>query len=292
VELISRTWIRFKGGRIMSLTRCCIGVVLSGLMVVSASGADEAKDKPNKEEIKKAEEAVKDRLKEMKGEAAMVAHLEDETLGRVFPDHHFFSVAFRQYPVARANPEGLQSCNVFVVLPKGKLKLLTETKELEAFAKETFGKVKEEKAAKEAALAYLQLAQQFQLDGGFIAFKTAKDAAKVEKDKIGLTATAESSVAKGGNGDFKIALVFDYEDGKLIKITETSEIKPGPRPICHATLLLDANPLVRRIVEQDLFIMGRAAKYYLDEQRAKANPDLQKAIDRMWQRILDNEEKR
>ena len=43
------------------------------------------------------------------------------------------------------------------------------------------------------------------------------------------------------------------------------------------------------MAEQDLLIMGRAAKPYLDEQRAKASPALQQAIDRIWQRILDAE---
>jgi hypothetical protein len=63
------------------------------------------------------------------------------------------------------------------------------------------------------------------------------------------------------------------------------ELKPGPRPICQATKLLDADPVVRRMAEQDLLVMGRAARPYLDEQRAKAAPELQKAIDRVWERI-------
>jgi hypothetical protein len=43
------------------------------------------------------------------------------------------------------------------------------------------------------------------------------------------------------------------------------------------------------MAEQDLLCMGRAAKSYLDEQRAKAGPELQKAIDRIWQRIVDDD---
>jgi hypothetical protein len=31
--------------------------------------------------------------------------------------------------------------------------------------------------------------------------------------------------------------------------------------------------------------MGSAAKPYLDEQRAKATPELKAAIDRIWERI-------
>jgi hypothetical protein len=53
--------------------------------------------------------------------------------------------------------------------------------------------------------------------------------------------------------------------------------------------LLDPDPVVRSIVEQDLLIMGPAAGPYLEEQRARAAPDLQRAIDRIWQRVLAGE---
>lgn len=59
------------------------------------------------------------------------------------------------------------------------------------------------------------------------------------------------------------------------------------RPICQATKLLDADPIVRKMAERSIQIMGRAARGYLEEQRAQAAPDLQQAIDRMWQRILE-----
>src|SRR5207249_6646109 len=69
-------------------------------------------------------------------------------------------------------------------------------------------------------------------------------------------------------------------------------IRPGPRPICQATKLLDADPLVRRICEQDLLIMGLSARDYLAEQRAAARPELRDAIDRLWQKIQRSEERR
>jgi len=47
------------------------------------------------------------------------------------------------------------------------------------------------------------------------------------------------------------------------------------------------DPIVRRMAEQDVLVMGRAAKPYLDQVRATARPKLQQAIDRIWQRILD-----
>jgi hypothetical protein len=39
------------------------------------------------------------------------------------------------------------------------------------------------------------------------------------------------------------------------------------------------------MAEQDLLYMGHAAKEYLSEQRAKAKPKLQRAIDEIWERI-------
>ena len=44
------------------------------------------------------------------------------------------------------------------------------------------------------------------------------------------------------------------------------------------------------MAEQELLFMGRAAKDYLDEQRTKAGPALQKAIDRIWERIVAEEQ--
>ena len=40
-------------------------------------------------------------------------------------------------------------------------------------------------------------------------------------------------------------------------------------------------------VEQDLLVIGRAAREYLMGQRGKAGPELRREIDRVWQRIVD-----
>jgi hypothetical protein len=57
------------------------------------------------------------------------------------------------------------------------------------------------------------------------------------------------------------------------------------RPRCQATLLLHPEKLVREIAEQDLVVMGSMAKGYLMEQRARANSELCREIDRVLQRI-------
>jgi hypothetical protein len=75
--------------------------------------------------------------------------------------------------------------------------------------------------------------------------------------------------------------------GKLAGIEEANTVKAGVRPICQASKLLDPDPVVRRMAEKDILVMGRAAKEYLEEQRAKASPELKRAIDRIWQRIVE-----
>jgi hypothetical protein len=40
------------------------------------------------------------------------------------------------------------------------------------------------------------------------------------------------------------------------------------------------------MAEDAILVMGKAAKEYLDEQRARARPALREAIARIWQRIL------
>ena len=51
--------------------------------------------------------------------------------------------------------------------------------------------------------------------------------------------------------------------------------------------LLDEDPVIREIMGRDILVMGRACKSYLDEVRANASPELQRAIDEVWQQILD-----
>jgi hypothetical protein len=93
-------------------------------------------------------------------------------------------------------------------------------------------------------------------------------------------------VTAGGTGNIHVSILFD-EEGDLLRIAEIRRVQIGVRPICQATKLLDADPLVRKMAEQDILVMGSSAKAYLDEQRAKAKPELQAAIDRIWKRIVD-----
>ncbi len=239
--------------------------------------------KATAEDVAKAEKAVKDYLEKKKGAAALVQVVKDEPLARAFPAQVFVTALFRQFPVGRPVPEGLKASNVFAYNVDGKLELLPTGKELEAFFKSHQADAKKDDAAKDLARSWIRLSQEYSQDG-FYKFALQDDSTKVASADKGKTVSARTVVMQGGNGELSATLTLD-EAGKLVKVSETRMIRPGPRPICQATKLLDADPLVRRMAEQDLLIMGRFAEGYLKEQRAKAKPELQQAIDRLWQRI-------
>jgi hypothetical protein len=131
----------------------------------------------------------------------------------------------------------------------------------------------------------LRLTEEFTQDG-FFKFSIPKESLTAVKPNGAWRASGKVVVAQGGKGEITANLNFD-EAGKLTKIEETNTVKPGVRPICQATNLLDPDPIVRRMAEQDILVMGRTAQEYLEEQRVKACPELKHAIDRIWQRIVD-----
>jgi hypothetical protein len=102
----------------------------------------------------------------------------------------------------------------------------------------------------------------------------------------GATVTGQVVVTAGGQGQIDMTMTFDLT-GSFVDVQESSTVRPGVRPICQATKLLDRDPIVRRMAEQDILVMGRMVKPYLDEIRAKSRPKLRQAIDRIWQRIVD-----
>jgi hypothetical protein len=249
------------------LVRCLIPVVLGLFLAGTVFAADD-----------KAQKLVEEYLAKLKAPNPAVKPITDDAVTGSLPDVSCFAVMFRQYPVAIAPPEPLRSSNVLAV-KDGKVEPITDTAALEKFLKANLKPVKDEAGAKAAAVAWLRLALELQQDG-FFGFSAPDVSA--EKDK---TATGKVKVEKGGMGEITAALTF--EDGKLAKVEAKSSVKAGVRPICQATKLLDADPIVRKMAEKDILVMGQACKDYLDEQRAKASPELRKEIDRVWRRILD-----
>jgi hypothetical protein len=236
----------------------------------------------------KGEKVVKDKLTKYKAQGYRFRQVSDASLERLFPTHLFYSVVFSPYPVARPTPEPLKAQNLFVVGKDYSLKHITDIAGLIKVFRDYPKPDPEEAAIKEVTRAWLTLAVELYQDGYF-QFAIPKGGIKVAKAKKTITVTGKSEVAKknGDSGALEATLTYDAA-GKLTKVDQTAKLRAGMRPICQATRLLDADPLVRRMAEKDLLIMGRAAREYLDEQRARArnNPALQKAIDRVWKRIV------
>ena len=274
--------------------RFTTAVVFAAVFVLGLAWRAEAapappdKEKPSADDVAKAEKAVNEDLDKLKAAGFTMQQVKDEAVGRAFPKYVFFGVYFRQFPVARLTPEGLNSANLYAVGPDGKAELLKDTTQFQTFftVSKSLPPVKDDDAAKDAARAYVRLAEELHQDG-FYKFMLQDDSTKTEVVKDGKTAFARAVVMAGGNGELAVTLTFD-STGQLKSATEKVNIKEGPRPICQATKLLDADPIVRRMAERDLLIMGRACRPYLDEQRAKATPELQRAIDRMWEQIVDD----
>jgi len=178
-------------------------------------------------------------------------------------------------------PEGMKASNVFAV-GGGKVEHLKDPKTLQTFFGQNGAKATSEEAAGNLAQGWLSLSQEF-IQDGFFKFNIGKPEVKSEGGKVA-SVDDTAVVMAGGNGEIKATLTFDAK-GRLSRVTETHKIRPGPRPICQATKLLDPDSIVRRMAEQDLLYMGLAARDYLMEQRAAASPALRQAIDRLWDRI-------
>lgn len=249
------------------------------VLFVATSGvrADDAKD---------AESKLKDYLAAIKGaDAARVSPLSADGVKETFPEHTLFAAVFPQFPVARVAPEPLKSANVIAIPKKKGAKpiLITDAKELEKFFQENAGPVKSNDDAEKTTEAWLRTASELNQDGFF---KFRVKVGSVAKADTAITVDGTSSVdpQNGDKGEIKATLTF--KDGKL-RTTETKvNLSAGIRPRCQATKLLDPDPIVRAIAEDSLRVLGSAAKPYLDEQRAKASPELRKAIDRVWAKIL------
>jgi hypothetical protein len=229
---------------------------------------------------------VRARLQELKAPEAHVEALTDRAIAESFPGHTFVTVRFRLWPVAIAPPEPLRSQNLFAVSKDGKSQHLTSSKDLEPFFKANLGRVKE-LGADRALSAWLLLTKEFVQDG-FYAFVLGKDRKGTGsvKGELAIQGTIQVKPEAGNKGEIAARLTFDRK-GKLTQVTEQNKVVRGMRPRCQATRLLDPDPVIRAICEDSLLVLGQAARAYLMEQRAAAGPELRQAIDRIWQRILE-----
>jgi hypothetical protein len=228
------------------------------------------------------------KLAEFKGaERGQIIPVADDAVARAFPGYRVYVLRFRQYPIALVPPAPLASNNLFIVKPDGSVEHIPDAEALKEFFRTTLAPVRVEIAAGNAVKAWLRLVQEFHQDGLF-RFAVPDDSIRIAAAADGgLHVTGRAVVnPNGGNaGDIVGSLTFNAT-GDLVRVSEAANHKRGIRPICQATKLLDADPIVRGMAEQAILVMGRETKEYLDEVRAKANTELKAAIDRIWQRIL------
>jgi hypothetical protein len=225
-----------------------------------------------------SQDLVDQDLRQRGGHDYTITPITDDYVINTFPGIDFFGVLFRQYPSAVKPPAGLAASNVAFVQDR-QVFYLTSVTDQEDFFFSELAPVPGEDEAKDAGRAWLRLAEDLVQDGFYTFSKPAVDFS----DGV---VTGQVTVLNGGTGDIRVSMTFDG-DGNLMDVQENRTVRPGIRPICQATKLLDADPLVRRMAEQDILVMGSAAKPYLDEQRAKAKPELKQAIDRIWKRIRE-----
>lgn len=252
--------------------------LLAVFLLVPVARADDAAD---------ADAKVKEYLKGIKGaEAARVTPLAADGMKESFPDHNLFAVLFPLYPVARIAPEPLKHANVIAVPKKKDAKpvLITDAKELEKFFKENAREVKKAADADDVVKAWLRASAELNQDGYYKFTVKGHDKTKVEGGTVTTSGEVTVDPANGDKGGINAALAF--KDGKFVSAETKVLLIAGMRPRCQATKLLDADPIVRLMAEDSLRVMGSGVKPYLDEQRAKASPELRDAIDRVWAKII------
>ncbi len=228
------------------------------------------------------QQLVEDYLATRGASGLLVRPITDDYVGRTFPSFSFFGVIFRQYPVAVQCPQtqDLKCSNLFFV-KDGMVDFVATLPDLKFFFSAELGLVPSADAAADAASTWLRFSEELKQDL-FYTFSNA-EISYLPRDDVPRV-RGHATVVAGGAGQIDVLITFG-DAGSLVQIFEKSALRPGIRPICQATKLLDRDPIVRRMAEQDILIMGRTAKPYLDQIRDTARPKLQQAIDRIWQRI-------
>jgi hypothetical protein len=231
------------------------------------------------------QQLVEDYLKSRGVTGYVVRPITDDYVGRVFPNFSFFGVVFRQYPVAVLCPQtqDLKCSNLFFVRDGAVVDFVFTIPGLTFFFAAEMGQAPSEDTAADAASTWLRFSGELKQDL-FYTF-SAPEISYLPGDDI-TRVRGRTTVTGGGEGRIEVLITLGTA-GSFVNVYERGAVRPGIRPICQATKLLDRDPIVRRMAEQDLLVMGRAAKPYLDRVRAAARPKLQQAIDRIWQRILE-----
>jgi hypothetical protein len=245
-----------------------------------------AEEKPVGRE--QARELVQAVLAKLGVAQAPLRELDDAEVRSGLPGWHVLLLRFPQFPVARIPPKGLGSNNLFFVSPQGNVEIVHDPAQLRSWFQKHV-RVDSDKAAKTVLRAWLVLASELRQDG-FYQFRLADESVVVTKTEKGMLVRGKMEVVpKAGNEGFLTAEMLVSPKGQLLEVREDVKLKAGIRPICQATKLLDPDPIVRRMAERDLLILGPLAIPYLSEQWRQADPQLRRAIERIQRQIEQGE---
>jgi hypothetical protein len=216
-------------------------------------------------------------------------YIESDALISLFPNSVFYVLRFPQWPLAIEPPQPLGNNNIFVISKETKGITLITDKNKEQCKQFLIAKLphsQSDEKAIQAVKAALILMKELYQDGMF-RFENDGKAIYATKNNGATHARGTLSVIpQGGNsGTISVNITFDA-NGAASDIKCESNLREGMRPICQSTKLLDPDPIVRKMAEQDILIMGSSAKEYLDWQREQVSPELRQAIDQIWDRII------
>ena len=221
--------------------------------------------------------------------------IESKATDYILPGYTFFILYLIQYPVAYGNPDKQLGTHCIAAIDADNaIELIPEVNTLEVFYRDHQITISSSEDRVNAIKAWLHLSQEYKNDG-YYRFLVSDDDITGEyiiADYIEWRVTGTSRVISGGEGFITAAMMFGVDGMLAYIISEEYELIEGLRPICQSTKLLDKDPVVRKMAEQDLLSMGVSAEDYLAARRAKASPELKQAIDRIWERIIQLEEKR
>lgn len=159
--------------------------------------------------------------------AGAVAPIDDAAIRSVLPGESFYTVRFMRYPRAQLTPPPLRLENLIRVTPDGSVERIEDVAALTKLLTAKLPPILDEPRAREAVLAYLRLAEEFDQDGHYT-FSVPEGAVAVARQRDRLVASGRAVVTKGGKGEITAVLTFDAA-GKVVSIEPGGHVRPDVR---------------------------------------------------------------
>jgi hypothetical protein len=217
---------------------------------------------------------------------ANVVFLDPRIYEQSFPKQLWYVLRFPQWPVSISPPAGLASNNLLIYTPDKPLRTISDSQQLQAYFQTNAHPPGTADGAATILKVWLSLSAELAQDGMF-EFSVPIVESSTPSSTGGFAARGRINVvAKSGDLGAMSGQVLVDVNGKVLSATVESTLQSGMRPICQATKLLDPDPIVRKMAERDLLVMGRSAQAYLFMQREQATPALRDRIDHIWRQIV------